>query len=1107
MTELNELLVRYFRDGNVAAMDEIVARTRGRLLATARRIGDPHEAEDSVQATYYALLRRGERPLDAPLIAWLLTVVVRIAYRRKAARQRELVLAEQLSVASEELGPAQAAARVERSARLRAEVTRLPSKYRDVIVLRYLESLSCKECARLLECTDSTVRTRLKRARNLLRGRLHPRLKHGLLLVPWWVADKSRAATSSASLMGATMKPKVAVVATLLAVLGLVYVARDVVRTDSSSGAARSDRAAQAIAPSASSVEAGMEEEGGDVVSPRNRAANPVPEPVDLEAVDRDRDIHGRVVRRGGDAVAGARVQVVEFPWRRGSTLNMKQRRQAVPGPEAWTAKDGTFAVRWQRGRMGWLEVSAEGLAPRRVPYVQAGERLRIELDEGARVAVTVKDGEGNPVEGAALRLFPAARSMMFSREFRGTSDAEGRCVLEGVVGPTSAYLDVSHPTEAGPSWMPIEVPAGGETAEIEVVLPESRTLRGRVTNKATGEPIEGAVVGMNWTQENSVETAADGTYELPGWTGKGVREITVTHPGYGRDRTRVGARNVVDFELGVGDRVTGRVLDVRGRPIAGALLTAISSVHTGELQQVSRGYAESGPEGRFEIGGLRHDMHHALVVMKRGFGRYLLDFAPATEAGGIVRLGDIAVPDGRSIVGRVVDGDAQPLARLRIEIKGANSDRGRLKPALIEQNDFYGQSEERYTDDLGRFRFPDLAPGTYTIAARRSGGSQIERVVRIADDQDGADEVSVEIRFAPSRTLVVRVESTDGTPVANAYVGVQYGAGEHATQKTDANGRVEFQVSGKVHRISSDWVMHPPAGAPYALPATPEEFPPDVRAATIVLRRAAAIRGIVRKPDGTPMSKAWIALMQDGKETRAVFSDGEGKFTATVPKQGVFDLVFKGATGPKGRIVQGTFGGEVRGVSAGAEGVVLNLRELANDRRLTVRVVDPDGKPLAGISVQISGQGERPQVVKTNDDGRVEFDGLYPRQVWPYVRAPASGDSLIVPPELRPVMPEGQEVVLRFRRGLPLEGTVTGMRPKGGRLVLRIEKEGRIVATVYPGDDGKFRALVPEEHGKGPYIVRVQQGGRPGPRDLGVLDNCFLGGEGVTIPLGNAIK
>ena len=77
-------------------MEEIVHATRPRLLAVARRIGAPQDAEDSVQAAYHALLARPEAPSVA-LLPWLLAAVVRIAYRRKALARRERRIAERLA--------------------------------------------------------------------------------------------------------------------------------------------------------------------------------------------------------------------------------------------------------------------------------------------------------------------------------------------------------------------------------------------------------------------------------------------------------------------------------------------------------------------------------------------------------------------------------------------------------------------------------------------------------------------------------------------------------------------------------------------------------------------------------------------------------------------------------------------------------------------------------------------------------------------------------------------------------------------------------------------------------------------------------------------------
>ena len=52
------------------------------------------------------------------------------------------------------------------------EVMRLPTKYREVVLLRYYREMKLKECAHALGLPEGTVRSRLNRANRILRDRL-----------------------------------------------------------------------------------------------------------------------------------------------------------------------------------------------------------------------------------------------------------------------------------------------------------------------------------------------------------------------------------------------------------------------------------------------------------------------------------------------------------------------------------------------------------------------------------------------------------------------------------------------------------------------------------------------------------------------------------------------------------------------------------------------------------------------------------------------------------------------------------------------------------------------------------------------------------------------
>lgn len=180
-------LARFLRDGDAAAMTEIVASTRTRLVAAARRVGDPLEAEDAVQGAYLALVRRRGGSMDAPVFPWLLTTTLRIAYRQKALARREEHLAARLARETPwDRGPLADAMPADEAALVRGAVATLPARYRDVVVLHYLQGLSTAETALLLDVADAAVRKRLERARSLLRAGRLARFAPFVAAAAWW---------------------------------------------------------------------------------------------------------------------------------------------------------------------------------------------------------------------------------------------------------------------------------------------------------------------------------------------------------------------------------------------------------------------------------------------------------------------------------------------------------------------------------------------------------------------------------------------------------------------------------------------------------------------------------------------------------------------------------------------------------------------------------------------------------------------------------------------------------------------------------------------------------------------------------------------------------
>ena len=129
-------------------------------------LGSPQDADDAVQEVFLRLYTC-EKPFEGTdhLRHWLIRVTVNVCKDAlKSPWRRRRVSLEDLPETPVFDRPEQAA--------LYREVMALPEKYRTVLNLFYYEELSVREIGELLGVGDSTVTTRLARARKRLKERL-----------------------------------------------------------------------------------------------------------------------------------------------------------------------------------------------------------------------------------------------------------------------------------------------------------------------------------------------------------------------------------------------------------------------------------------------------------------------------------------------------------------------------------------------------------------------------------------------------------------------------------------------------------------------------------------------------------------------------------------------------------------------------------------------------------------------------------------------------------------------------------------------------------------------------------------------------------------------
>src|SRR5688572_11209419 len=162
---------------DLVAFEQLVAEYGDRVFGIALRVtGSPSDAEDVMQEAFLQAFRswstfRGE----AAPTTWLYRIAVNAALARVRSRPPVELLTERdegVDVPDWSADAAQAVLRGELREQLEAGITRLPEDLRVTLILRDVEGLSTAETAAALDISEAAVKSRLHRARVLLRGYL-----------------------------------------------------------------------------------------------------------------------------------------------------------------------------------------------------------------------------------------------------------------------------------------------------------------------------------------------------------------------------------------------------------------------------------------------------------------------------------------------------------------------------------------------------------------------------------------------------------------------------------------------------------------------------------------------------------------------------------------------------------------------------------------------------------------------------------------------------------------------------------------------------------------------------------------------------------------------
>ena len=177
----DEEIVRRIRGGETALFELLMRRHNQRIYRAVRAIlrSDDGTEDAMQQAWLNAYQHLGQFAGQAQFSTWLTRIAVNEALARLRKSQREITEGEEAMssrlVDTETPDPERHAGTKELRDVLEREIAALPSAFQVVLVMRDIEGMSTAESAEALGISDELVRTRLHRARAMLRENLDRR--------------------------------------------------------------------------------------------------------------------------------------------------------------------------------------------------------------------------------------------------------------------------------------------------------------------------------------------------------------------------------------------------------------------------------------------------------------------------------------------------------------------------------------------------------------------------------------------------------------------------------------------------------------------------------------------------------------------------------------------------------------------------------------------------------------------------------------------------------------------------------------------------------------------------------------------------------------------
>ncbi len=177
--DIDFTLMRAIQNGDMVSFNEMVERYKDRLMnVIGRMLSSTEEAEDIVQETFVRVYQhRQSFNFQHCFSTWIYTIALNLARNelRKRKKFKFLEISEMQGNEKEFAVEMKLPSRLPEV--LKAAINELPEKYKTAFMLRDIQEFPYEEVATILSVPLGTVKSRVNRARMMLRDKLQPKLE------------------------------------------------------------------------------------------------------------------------------------------------------------------------------------------------------------------------------------------------------------------------------------------------------------------------------------------------------------------------------------------------------------------------------------------------------------------------------------------------------------------------------------------------------------------------------------------------------------------------------------------------------------------------------------------------------------------------------------------------------------------------------------------------------------------------------------------------------------------------------------------------------------------------------------------------------------------